>query len=121
MKFLYCFLYLIISGIIIFLIGRIFPRKWIKEHKFPFKSFAFEKNGNIYEKLNVKKWKTRLPDASTIIHKVLPKFMPVKRIKTSATIPSALITSKLGGKSLLAKQSIDTATPKKPNNLKGIE
>ena len=67
MKFLYCILYLIISGVIIFLIGRIYPRKWINENKFPFKSFKFEKEGKFYNKLRINKWKTKLPDASVII------------------------------------------------------
>ena len=83
MKFLYCILYLIVSGIVIFLIGRIFPRKWIKYNKFPFKSFKLENNGIIYNKLKIKKWKTKLPDASVIICKFIPKFMPIKRIKTN--------------------------------------
>ena len=83
MKFLYCILYLIISGVIIFFVGRIYPRKWINENKFPYKSFKFEKEGKFYNKLRVNKWKTKLPDASVIICKVIPKFMPVKRIKTN--------------------------------------
>lgn len=81
MEFIYCVLYLIISGIIVFFIGRIVPRKWIFENKFPFKSFKFEKNGKIYEKLKVQKWKTKLPDASVIINKIVPGFMPIKRMK----------------------------------------
>lgn len=81
MNLLNCILYIIVTGVAIFFIGRIFPRKWIHEDKFPFKSFKWEKDGQIYNKIKVKKWKTRLPDASLIIGKFLPKFLPKKRIE----------------------------------------
>lgn len=81
MGFVNCLIYLIVSGLCIFFIGRIFPRKFIKEKCFPFKSYKFEKNGKIYEKIKIKKWKTKLPDASVIIHKFVPKLMPEKRIR----------------------------------------
>ena len=76
-----CFLFILISGIIIFFIGRIIPRNWIFENSFPFNSFSFEQNGKIYEKLKIQKWKTKLPDASVIINKILPGFMPKKRLE----------------------------------------
>ena len=81
MSLLNCILYIVISGIIIFFIGRFFPRKWIKEDRFPFKSFKWEKAGKIYERLKIKKWKTKLPDASLIIGRFFPKFLPKKRIE----------------------------------------
>lgn len=81
MKFLYCLLYLLTVSIIVFFIGRFIPRKWIKEDKFPFKAFKWEKNGLFYEKLKIKKWKTKLPDASLILHKVIPSLYPKKRMK----------------------------------------
>ena len=80
MNLLNCVLFILVSGVIIFFIGRIFPRKWILENKFPFKSFKWEQSGKIYERLKIKKWKTRLPDASLIIGKFFPKFLPKKRI-----------------------------------------
>lgn len=81
MELLKCIIYLIVSGIIIFFIGRIFPRTLLKENNFPFKPYKFEKNGKIYEIFKIKKWKTKLPDASVIIYKIFPNFMPIKRIK----------------------------------------
>lgn len=80
MGLLNCVVYLIIVGIITFIGGRIFPRKWIKENKFPFESFKFEKNGKIYDKIKIKKWKTKLPDASCVLYKIMPK----KRIETKS-------------------------------------
>ncbi len=81
MGFFYCVLYLLILSLIVFLTGRFYPREWINEDKFPFTSFPFEKNGKIYEKLGVKKWKTVYPDASMILHKFLPKYYPTKRLE----------------------------------------
>lgn len=80
MGFINCILYLITSGIIVLLIGRLFPRKWIREKSFPFKSYKFENEGKIYDKIKIRFWKTKLPDASLIISKISPNFMPKKRI-----------------------------------------
>lgn len=77
-KFSYWLLYLLSLTVVIYVIGRIFPRKWIKEDKFPFRSFGFEKEGKIYDKIKIKKWKAKWPDASRIIHKIIP-IIPVKR------------------------------------------
>lgn len=77
-KFIYWLAYMLTITVGIYIIGRIFPRKWIKEDKFPFRSFAFEKNGRIYDKIKIKKWKTKWPDASKLIHKIIP-CIPVKR------------------------------------------
>lgn len=81
MGLLYCVAYIAIVGIIVFIGGRLFPRKWINENKFPFKSFKFEKNGKIYDYIKIKKWKTKLPDASCILYKIMPK----KRLETKST------------------------------------
>ena len=58
MNFLNCLGYLLIVGIAIFLIGRLFPRRWISADRFIFRSFAFEKEGKIYDKIKISKWKT---------------------------------------------------------------
>lgn len=84
MNFLYCVLYLIALSAVIYFIGRIFPRKWIYEYKFPFKSYNFEKNGKIYEKLKIRKWKTKWPDASLFFNKLFPKKIPKKRIEDNS-------------------------------------
>ena len=49
MNFVYCLIYLIVITITIFLIGRFFPRRWIFESKFPFRSYNIEKDGKIYQ------------------------------------------------------------------------
>lgn len=79
--------YILCTSIVVFILGRVFPRKWIFEDRFPFKSFGFEKGGRIYNKIGIMKWKTKLPDASVTITKILPKFMPRKRIDQGDQIP----------------------------------
>lgn len=76
-----CIIYLILSGLTVFFIGRIYPRKRINENGFWFKPFKFEKSGRLYDKLKIKRWKTKLPDASVIISKIIPSFMPKKRLE----------------------------------------
>ena len=75
--------YILCTSIVVFILGRVFPRKWIFEDRFPFKSFGFEKGGRIYNKIGIMKWKTKLPDASMLITKLIPKFMPKKRLDQS--------------------------------------
>jgi len=80
MNALYCILYLLITGILIFIIGRLYPRKWISENQFPFNCFKVEKKGKIYERIGIKSWKTKYPDASVIFHRLFPKIYPKKRL-----------------------------------------
>lgn len=87
MRFLRTIRYILCTSILVFILGRIYPRKWIFEDRFPFKSFEFEKRGRIYNKIHIMKWKTKLPDASVIITKILPKFMPRKRLEQDNQIP----------------------------------
>lgn len=85
MKALFCLSYLVSMGIIVFLCGRFFPRKWILENHFPYKSFVFEKQGKIYEKIHIRKWKTKWPDASKLFNKILGEFYPKKQIESNDT------------------------------------
>ena len=87
MEFLYCLIYLLFISVFIYVIGRIYPRKYIFENAFPFNSFAFEKQGKIYDKINIKKWKTKLPDASLVMCKIFPKHILKKRIDKKTCIP----------------------------------
>lgn len=76
MDFLRCTVYLAVVAVMGFLIGRILPKSWINPEKGLFRTFAFEKNGAIYEKLGIRKWHKRMPDMS----RMLPFMMPVKEL-----------------------------------------
>ena len=52
------------------------PKRWIKPEKGLFRSFAFEKNGTVYEKLGIRKWQNKVPDIS----RILPFMMPAKNL-----------------------------------------
>ncbi len=55
------------------IVGELLPRKWFREDRFPFRAFAWENDGKIYEKLKIKKWKTKVPDLSKIFKYMVPK------------------------------------------------
>lgn len=76
MGFWSCFCYLAILGVFSFALGRMLPKGWFHGDRFPFHSFPFERDGKIYEKLNIKRWQKKVPDMS----RILPKVMPPKRM-----------------------------------------
>jgi len=76
MNLLKCAIYLALTGIAGFFIGRIIPKGWLKPEKGWFRSFAFERSGAVYEKLGIRKWHKRLPDMS----RILPFMMPAKNL-----------------------------------------
>lgn len=74
MGFWRCVLYLAGMGIVFFPLGRILPKEWFHADAYPYRSYAFERDGKIYEKLRIKRWQNKVPDMS----KVLPGLMPAK-------------------------------------------
>ena len=81
MKCLNCLIYLCFSGVFVFFLGRLIPKKWMLEKYFPFRTFTFEKDGRIYEKIKVHKWKTKVPDMSRLAAKIAPAFMKKKAVE----------------------------------------
>ncbi len=73
MDFLFCCLYVAAIGIVSNPIAALLPRAWFHPDKFPFGSFRWERNGEIYEKLQIRRWKNRLPDMSKILKHMLRK------------------------------------------------
>lgn len=71
-----CLLYLVSTGVVAFILGRFLPKKWFKYNLFPYRIYKFEKNGQIYHKLHIKKWQNKVPDMS----KIFPKLMPPKNM-----------------------------------------
>lgn len=75
-----CLIYFVLIGIGSFLIGRVLPKSIFHFDRFPFRSFPFEKNGSIYKKLKIQKWKEKAPDMS----RIFPRLMPSKKLPKSA-------------------------------------
>ncbi len=48
-------------------------RDKIDENKHPFKSYKWEKNGKIYDKIAIRKWKSKVPDMSRYLRFLMPK------------------------------------------------
>ena len=71
-----CFVYLSAVSIIAFFVGRLLPKNWFRPDLFPYRSYKFEKDGKIYDKLNIRKWQNKVPDMG----RILPKWMPAKNL-----------------------------------------
>ena len=76
MNLVKCALYLALTGIVGFFVGRILPKRWFKPEKGLFRSFPVERNGTIYEKLGIRKWHRKVLDMS----RILPGWMPAKKL-----------------------------------------
>lgn len=67
-----------LAGVITLFAGIPVPRRIFHYRAFPFRAYAFEKNGRIYTKLKVHKWKDGLPDASKTIKSMMLKKVNMK-------------------------------------------
>lgn len=65
-------LYMALLGILATPLGRLMARLPLNGKRFPFQALPFEKNGKIYEKLGIRRWKNKVPDMSKILTKILP-------------------------------------------------
>ena len=63
----------VIVGALAFLGGEMLPRKNFDYTAFPYKPFAWEQEGKIYEKLRIRKWKKRVPDMSRHVKTMFAK------------------------------------------------
>ncbi len=55
-----------VIGTLAHVIGEALPRRWFDASRFPYRAYAFERNGRFYEALGIRKWKNVLPDKSRI-------------------------------------------------------
>ena len=62
-KLLRSAIYLVAISLLSNLLGGCLPRRF-RADAFPFKPFAFERDGRIYDKLRIRKWKDKVPDMS---------------------------------------------------------
>lgn len=64
-------------GLLAHFVGEALPRRWFHGEAKPFRPYAWEQSGAVYQKLGIQKWKTRLPDKSVVV-----KGCERKRIET---------------------------------------
>lgn len=82
MKVLYTLIYITVIGQACFWAGLILPRDMFDENKLPYRLFKWERDGRVYDRLRIKKWKSKLPEMSTITKVIFPK--KLKKDMTSA-------------------------------------
>ena len=75
--FLKTLLYTLVLGTALYFIGEALPRRWFHAEKFPFRPLRWEREGSVYNKIRIKKWKDRAPDMSKIRKKMVPKRLGV--------------------------------------------
>lgn len=72
MPFLFSVLYVAILGIASHFIGEALPRRF-QPDRFPFRSWKWEREGKIYDKIRIRAWKDHMPDMSRIMKDMVPK------------------------------------------------
>lgn len=73
MPLLYSLLYVLAIGIISHIVGEAIPSSWFHHNRHPFRAWRWEREGRIYERIGIRKWKDRLPDMSRIVGYMVPK------------------------------------------------
>ena len=68
-----------IVGPVGFFLGQLLPRKKFNYDVFPFRCYAWERNGLIYQKVKIQVWKDKLPDMSKYVKTLFGKRIPSQR------------------------------------------
>lgn len=66
-------LYVALLGVASHFIGEALPRKWFDWSRFPWRDYAWERQGKLYDVLKIRRWKDRVPDMSRILRRMVPK------------------------------------------------
>ena len=72
-----CIIYVAVIGIVSQLIGPFLPRRWFHADRFPYRDYAWEKSGKIYNKVGIRHWKDHVPDMSRIFKNMVAKKLPL--------------------------------------------
>jgi len=67
MELLECFLYVILIGVASHFVGQALPRQWFDPDGLTFRMRNWELDGRFYQKIHIRRWKDKLPDASKIV------------------------------------------------------
>ena len=84
---LLCIGYVAGIGILGFVLGRLVPKRWFDHTRFPYRAAAFERDGQIYEALGIRRWQNRVPDMS----RIFPRLMPPKRMTAHPDAQTLLV------------------------------
>lgn len=75
-NFLFCVLYLAIISAASFIVGRLLPKARFQFDRWPFIPFSFERGGQLYVSMGVRRWKDKCLDMSAIF----PQLMASKKL-----------------------------------------
>lgn len=67
--------YIAAVGILAHVAGEALPRQWFHWERFPYRAWAWEREGKAYEALGIRWWKDRLPDKSKHTKRTFTKQM----------------------------------------------
>lgn len=67
--------YIAVVGILAHVVGEALPRRWFHWDRFPYRAWVWEREGNAYEALGIRRWKDRLPDKSKHTKRTFTKQM----------------------------------------------
>ena len=84
---LHCIVYIASIGIFGFVLGRLMPKRWFDHTRFPYRAAEFERDGQVYEALGIRRWQNRVPDMS----RIFPHLMPPKRMTAHLDAQTLLV------------------------------
>ena len=65
--------YVAVIGALSNVVALFIKRDKLKEKDFPFRPYGWERNGKVYDRLAIRKWKNKVPDVSRVLKLLLPK------------------------------------------------
>ena len=68
-----CCLYLLALALLAHPVGQALPRRWFDGGRFPYRCCKWEKQGKLYTRIGVDRWKTLVPDMSRILPDMVKK------------------------------------------------
>ena len=82
-EFMLCLCDIAVLGAVSFVLGRLFPKRWLHPDRFPFRTCAWEEK--LWKLLRIRKWQSKVPDMS----RIFPKLMPAKALtqQTARDLP----------------------------------
>ena len=57
-----CVIWLLALALLAHPLGQALPRRWFDGERFPYRCYKWEKQGRIYTRIGVERWKTLVPD-----------------------------------------------------------
>lgn len=85
-----CVLYAVVLALLAHPLGQALPAHF-RPDRFPFRPWKWEKNGRVYTKLAIDKWKTLVPDMSRLFPDMVKKQLPADTGAITAAQAASLV------------------------------